>query len=391
MGSDRRRGASRWDTLQYAGGFTVGFLQGAWGSLEDLFNGLHDLIKTAWTVIKDIFNDFAAIQALAKQFSDAWKNRDAILLRIANDFMAKWEHPNGFIRGNFQGEFMGYVVALAVITGLTMGTGAMIVGAGRFGPFVQLIRFADQVGSIGTYVGKVRSTIRWPKGLVEQLRRSLKPAAKIHAGDRTHGRGAGRELLQGGPAVETRTEKGLAVATAKAEVASTHAGEKARPTVKLNRRQQAIAAKLPNQGSMHTFAKKEVSMADLRELTRATGDEYSMYTQRATKTEGAKRLVLRGYGNEIRVTSEQFAAELRAGTHGKWSGHTHPPGYSKIPGPADRPNLPSTQQRSAIWSPDDGIRVFHRIPHEDELFEQAKRRAEFKRHYEKRTKKEKEI
>ena len=114
-------------------------------------------------------------------------------------------------------------------------------------------------------------------------------------------------------------------------------------------------------------------MADLRELTRATGDEHSMYTL------GSKRLVIRGYGNEIRVP-EQLAEELLAGRYGKWSGHTHPPGYSKKAGPADRPNLPSNQQRSAIWA-DDDVEVFHRLPHEDDIFNEAKRRDQFRRQY----------
>ena len=62
------------------------------------------------------------------------------------------------------------------------------------------------------------------------------------------------------------------------------------------------------------------SMPDLRSLGRVTEGEYSMYTQ------GGTRFIIRGYGHEVRVTPA-MAEGLIAGRYGRWSGHTHPPGF----------------------------------------------------------------
>ena len=92
-------------------------------------------------------------------------------------------------------------------------------------------------------------------------------------------------------------------------------------------------------------------MADLRDIGRVTGDEYNMFTK------AGERLIIRGEGSNIRVSEEMYA-DLLNGEYGKFSGHTHPPGYSIEPGPADRPFLNQMQQgRSAIWG-DNGYQIF---------------------------------
>jgi hypothetical protein len=123
------------------------------------------------------------------------------------------------------------------------------------------------------------------------------------------------------------------------------------PESSLSTRQAAIHAQLSEQGSFSTFSKRQVSMADLRDIGRVTGDEYNMFTK------GGERLIIRGEGSNIRV-SEQMYDDLLNGQYGKFSGHTHPPGYSIEPGPADRPFLNQMQQgRSAIWG-DNGYQIF---------------------------------
>jgi hypothetical protein len=73
--------------------------------------------------------------------------------------------------------------------------------------------------------------------------------------------------------------------------------------------------------------------------------------------------------------------ELLAGKHGKWSGHTHPPGYSLDPGPADRPFLEKLgQERSTIWG-DDGHHTFGKLPSDDEMIAAEKRRKQWMRIY----------
>jgi hypothetical protein len=142
----------------------------------------------------------------------------------------------------------------------------------------------------------------------------------------------------------------------------------------LSNAQKAIHSQLMNQGDVALFAKKAVSMNDLRAIGQVTGDEYSMYTQ------GARRFNIRGFGNEVRVADEEMAAALRSGKFGKWSGHTHPRGYSARPGPADRPNIPSGQSRSGIWA-DDSSEPFHTTPQQDFEFQETKRRIEFRKLY----------
>jgi hypothetical protein len=132
----------------------------------------------------------------------------------------------------------------------------------------------------------------------------------------------------------------------------------------------AIHAALPKQGAMAYFKKGEVSMADLRNVGRVTGDEYSMYTK------GSQRFVIRGVGNEVRVPTAAMAEALRNGEYGKWSGHTHPPGYSLNPGPGDAPNIPINQTRSDIWA-DEGNKFFYK----DVKAERAQRSAEFRKLY----------
>lgn len=143
------------------------------------------------------------------------------------------------------------------------------------------------------------------------------------------------------------------------------------PVSTLSAKQRTIHEQLAQPGAMAKFRKREVSMSDLRAIGRVTGDEYSMYTLRA------ERLVIRGDGNRVVVPDQAFADALKNGAYGKWSGHTHPPGYSSDPGPEDRSNIPKNQRRSGIWA-DEGTELFYR----DEIAEREQRRADFRRLYE---------
>ena len=83
-------------------------------------------------------------------------------------------------------------------------------------------------------------------------------------------------------------------------------------------------------------------MNDLRQLTNVTGDEFNMFTN------GSRRLIIRGNGNQISVSQEMYN-DILNGVYGKFSGHTHP-GFSLKPGPADEPFLKKLgQKRSSIW------------------------------------------
>lgn len=125
------------------------------------------------------------------------------------------------------------------------------------------------------------------------------------------------------------------------------------PESSLTKRQAEIHAALSEPGAFATFHKRQVSMSDLQKIGQVTGDEYSMFTR------GSRRLILRGNGNEVAVSAEMYD-DLLKGVYGRWSGHTHPPGYTLMPGPADRPFLASMNQRaSSIWG-DGGFYLFGR-------------------------------
>lgn len=77
-------------------------------------------------------------------------------------------------------------------------------------------------------------------------------------------------------------------------------------------------------------------------LTNVTGDEFDMFTL------GGKRLIIRGKGNKINVSIELYNKIVNGGY--RFSGHTHPLGYSIEPGPKDGTFLRDLgQKRSGIW------------------------------------------
>lgn len=166
------------DWAQYASGFAIGLLEGAYGALKDLFTGVVDLIKMIWTVVKGIFSGFSEMKELAKKLLAAWKNRKDIMADVATDFMKKWENPADYDRGNFQGEFLGYVMMLAFITLVTLGEGAVIAGAGRFGSFIKVIQVADAAGDISTYARGLKRALKLPASAVDQAEDVLAPRAR---------------------------------------------------------------------------------------------------------------------------------------------------------------------------------------------------------------------
>ncbi len=89
--------------------------------------------------------------------------------------------------------------------------------------------------------------------------------------------------------------------------------------------------------------------------------------------------MIRGFENEIRV-SEGLATDIQAGRLGRWSGHTHPPGWDITPSTDDRSNLPFGQKRSAVWG-DGGWERFHRTPQEDRELDMFLRREQWRQGY----------
>ena len=186
------------DTGAYAGGFLVGVLEGGWGAIFDLFEGMVELIEMLWPIAKALTGDVAAIMAFARQLDALWTRRDDILLAIASDFLDRWQADDSWDRGNFQGQFLGYVMMSAFIALATVGAGAAITAAGRFGSVMKLVRLVDAACDITTYVGPMVRASNIPRQLLDKAARALgstrrRPGvdgASSGSGMGAHGRGS---------------------------------------------------------------------------------------------------------------------------------------------------------------------------------------------------------
>jgi hypothetical protein len=168
------------------------------------------------------------------------------------------------------------------------------------------------------------------------------------------------------------------------ETIATAPSFKKQPNLPLSRedlspRIRSIHDRLPKSGSVMTFRKKDVSLRQLAQLGRMTGDEYSVFTL------GGRRTVIRGYGNEVSVSPEMYD-KIMTGKLGRWSGHTHPPEYGIEPGPGDRPFLQSTgMKRNGIWGIDEAgnthTRPFGEMPSDDTLIESELARQKWRKLY----------
>ena len=116
--------------------------------------------------------------------------------------------------------------------------------------------------------------------------------------------------------------------------------------VSLSGRQRGILEQMAHSGSEALMHKRAVSMSDLRQLTKHTGDEFAMFTR------GSQRLIMRGSGGAVppSMMNGARAAEMaKAGW--RFSGHTHTPGYAPEASEGDRAILRAFgQRRSGIWA-----------------------------------------
>jgi hypothetical protein len=170
---------------KYTAGFVIGLLEGAWNALKDLFTGVWDLIKAFAKILKAIFTDWDSIKTFGKKLAALWENRSDILDAIAADFQKKWDNPDDYDRGNFQGEVLGYVMMTAFIMLVTLGSGAAAMASGRLGAFIKLIQFADKAGDITFYIGKLAKAVKLPAKVVgeatDALKGTVSTAAKVES------------------------------------------------------------------------------------------------------------------------------------------------------------------------------------------------------------------
>ena len=150
------------EALKYPAGLLVGLLKGAAKAVADLFVGAYDLIKTIGRLLYRLITlDFKGIWKMLTGWIDQlkllWRKRGD----IASDFMDKWEAKDGWDRGLFQGEVLGWVMMTVLIVILTAGAGAVAQIAGKWKFVIDALKLADRAGDLGTYaraVGKLPGT-----------------------------------------------------------------------------------------------------------------------------------------------------------------------------------------------------------------------------------------
>jgi hypothetical protein len=166
------------DAATYGAGFLVGILEGAWKAVVDLFKGAADMLETVGkTVLHAITGNLAAIKQMATdligKLQTAWEQRG----EIADAFLKKWNASEGWNRGTFQGEVIGWVIATVLIAVLTMGEGAIAtaLGSSMWGArFLSAIRTADALGDVTTYARGLSRAIKLPEKTAALVRRELK-------------------------------------------------------------------------------------------------------------------------------------------------------------------------------------------------------------------------
>ncbi|GAA4803740.1 SpvB/TcaC N-terminal domain-containing protein [Lysobacter hankyongensis] len=270
----------------------------------------------------------------------------------------------------FAGTAAGAAAIGAAGRAATAATRAVVPAAIRSGASTAARTVASAAGSVARTSGG--QVVR--RG-VEAVGRRM---AAIEAGAAQRGLSASRAMFRPGSAglqaAESQAARSIGGVRIAASESTPSGSGSLLPTSSLNPRQAAMHGRLPTPGSTAVVPKRAVSMSDLRAIGRVTGDEYNMFTI------GSRRLIVRGVGREITV-SEGMYKDLVAGRYGRWSGHTHPPGYAIDPSTVDRSFMGAMgQQRSGIWG-DAGHTVYGLTPADDARIMADIRRAMNERWY----------
>jgi len=254
------------EAVKYAAGFIVGLLEGAWGAIVDLFKGAADMIEAVAKVVYHLVTgNPGAIKDMlmgwVKKLKVAWQNRD----KLADAFMKKWEADDGWDRGRFQGEVLGWVMMTALITIVTLGEATAPMIAGKWGTVLKALKALDALGDVGTYAGAVG---RLPGKAYDAVAKKVGKGAD-KAGDAADavadGAGKGAKQAPDGPDVRSGVP------------------EDPGPVLRggtLDARQQELLERLAKADEwgpgVAKIGKREVTATDLAALTKHTGREHAM-------------------------------------------------------------------------------------------------------------------
>lgn len=250
------------EAVKYAAGFSVGLLQGAWGAIVDLFQGAADMIEAVAKVVYHLVTgNPGAIRDMlmgwVRKLKLAWANR----AEIADDFMKKWEADDGWDRGLFQGEVLGWVMMTALIVIVTAGEAALPMIAGRWANIVRILKAVDALGDVTTYAAKAG---KLPGKAYDHVRGKLGKGAEAADGALDAVSGSHRSDIDG-----PRVGSGVA--------------EDPGPVLRggtLEPRQVELIDRLADSGDLGRglakIGRREVTATDLAALTRHTGREHAI-------------------------------------------------------------------------------------------------------------------
>jgi hypothetical protein len=104
----------------------------------------------------------------------AWAGR----AQIAADFMSKWDSDDAWLRGQFQGEVLGWVMMTALLMLATAGASSLAAATGTWASILRALAAVDALGDVMAYVG---AAARLPGTAVAVLQRRFGKVASTAA------------------------------------------------------------------------------------------------------------------------------------------------------------------------------------------------------------------
>jgi hypothetical protein len=265
-----------WDDVKYVAGLTAGLIHGAANAVYDLFKGAAELTgKVISIVAKLVTGDLGGALGVAtgwvKELAKMWKNRGA----IKDGFVQQWTQEDGWRRGNFQGETIGWILtslALMFVSGGSSSTGMVAVLATKFPTMVRAIQAAGKLGDSLTWAKSAGKGAKKIGGKAKDEVKKVMGAAKKAADKRKRKKAAARERAR---------EKGNDKGEKKKKKKDDGPGKKAR----------ARWAAMIKRGTafQHVVVEKAGSSTETVMMVRATGNFLkSIYKHTSEQTQGVQ-------------------------------------------------------------------------------------------------------
>jgi hypothetical protein len=114
------------------------------------------------------------LKGWVQKLQAAWAGR----AQIAADFMSKWDSDDAWLRGQFQGEVLGWVMMTALLMLATAGASSLAAATGTWASILRALAAVDALGDVMAYVG---AAARLPGTAVAVLQRRFGKVANTAA------------------------------------------------------------------------------------------------------------------------------------------------------------------------------------------------------------------